>query len=107
MPEPGYGENVEHQGPSEVRTIQWIAGILAAIVMAGGSFWLTFVAAQVDGLRIEQRSEVHDSALLRERLKGVETKLEAVDATTKQTAEDVRRIRDSLEGRRSKDEPSR
>ena len=90
----------------ETRVVQWIAGALAAIVMAGGSFWLTFVAAQVDGLREEQKTEQRDNALVRERLKGVETKFEAVDATTKQTGEDVRHIRESLEGRRPS-EPGR
>jgi type VI protein secretion system component VasK len=89
------------EGLSTSDISRWIVGALAAIVMAGGSFWLTFVAAQVDGLREEQKQEQRDSSQVRERLKGVETKLEAVDATTKQTAEDVRRIRDSLEGRRS------
>ena len=91
----------EVEGLSTSDILRWVAGALVAVVMAGGSFWLTYVSAQVDGLREEQKVEQRDNSLVRERLKGVETKLEAVDATTKQTAEDVRRIRDSLEGRRS------
>ena len=92
---------------TEPRTFQWIAGALAAVVLAGGSFWLTYVSAQVDGLRDEQKTEQRDNSMVRERLRGVETKLEAVDSTTKQTAEDVRRIRDSLEGRRPSSDSSR
>ena len=97
MPAPGYDEEMVTP-QQETRTMQWIAGALAAIVMAGGSFWLTYVGAQVDSLRDEQKTEQRDNAMVRERLRGVETKLEAVDATTKQTGEDVRQIRDSLQG---------
>ena len=80
--------------------IQWIAGILAATVLAGGGFWLNYVAAQVDDLRLDAKVEAKDNALVRERLRGVEIKVEGIDTTTKQTADDVRRIRDSVEGLR-------
>lgn len=88
--------------PQATRTIYWLAGLLAAMVIAGGSFWLTYVAAQVDDLRQEQKLDQRENGAIRERLKGVETKLESVDATTKSTAEDVRRIRESLEAARTR-----
>ena len=89
----------------ETRIIYWLAGVLVVMVMAAGSFWLTYVAAQVDDLRLEQKVGDRESGMLRERLKGVETKLESVDATTRQTAEDVRQIRERLEGHQVVDRP--
>ena len=89
-------------GTAERRIIYWIAGALGALVMTGGSFWLSYVSAQVDDLRAEQKIDQRESALIRERLKGVETKIESVDATTRATAEDVRRIRESLENARTR-----
>lgn len=78
-------------------TMKWVAGALATIVFTGGVGWLNYVSGQVDELRTQSREESRDNAAVRERLKAVETKLETVDATTKETAGDVRSIRQSVE----------
>lgn len=92
----------EPQPAAEARVIQWIAGGLAALLVTAGGAWLSYVGAQVDGLRAEQKTEVRENSDIRERLKGVETRLEAVDETTKATRQDVQRIRESLEAARTR-----
>jgi hypothetical protein len=90
------------QPAAEARIIQWIAGGLAALLLMLGGAWLTNIGAQVESLRVDQKSDMRESSEIRERLRGVEAQLEGVAKTTEATAMDVRRIRESIESLRTR-----
>lgn len=86
----------EQDSPQTTKLIWWILGALLTVVLGGGSTWMNHVAAQVDDLRQEQKVDAQDRAAIRERTSKLETKLDMVIESTRQTTAEIRELRDDI-----------
>lgn len=86
----------EQEQSQSNKLIWWILGALLTIALAGGSTWMNHVAAQVDDLQQEQKVDAQDRAAIRERTSKLETKLDMVIESTRQTTAEIRELRDDI-----------
>lgn len=88
---------MDEQEPQANRIVWWIVGAFFTILVAGGSAWMNHVAAQVDELRTEQKVDAQDRATIRERTTKLETKLDMIVESTRETTVELKQLRGDIQ----------
>ena len=89
-------EDQQFDEQQSTKIVWWIIGLFTTILIAGGAGWMNHVAAQVDDLRQEQKIDAQDRASIRERTSKLETKLDMVIESTRNTNTEIKELREDI-----------
>ena len=89
-------EEQQFDEQQSTKIVWWIIGLFTTILLAGGAGWMNHVAAQVDDLRQEQKIDAQDRASIRERTSKLETKLDMVIESTRNTNIEIKELREDI-----------